>query len=315
MNKALRILIYASLLGIVFYGAGRLYFEVTGGFTIRNITSNQPYDERWKTRTLSSGEKSQLRDLLSQNYHYLGKGCQAYVFLSDDGKYVLKFFKYQRFRTQKWIDLLTFIPPIERYQIAKGIEKKEKLDKVYSSWKLAFDYLQPETGIVYVHLNKSNDLQQKVKIYDKIGFEHTLDLDQVEFMVQKRAEMLTPTIDELMKKQDVEGAKNLISRLVSMVLFEYERGFGDKDHALMQNTGVFEGNPIHIDVGQFVRDENLKEPPVYKQEIFSKTYRFRIWLKKKYPELASYLETILVELIGPEFYKMKPQLKNMVNIE
>lgn len=69
--------------------------------------------------------------------------------------------------------------------------------------------------------------------------------------------------------------------------------------------------PIHIDVGQFVKKETFKEPHVQHQEIFNKTYKFRIWLKKKYPELALYLDEKLHALIGPKINSLRPELKNM----
>src|ERR1700722_14345392 len=84
------------------YGLTRLYYAVTGGFTIGNITSDLSYDQQWSTHALSTIEQQEVDRALDQQYAYLGKGCQAYVFKSDDGEYVLKFFKYQRFRPQSW---------------------------------------------------------------------------------------------------------------------------------------------------------------------------------------------------------------------
>lgn len=291
------------------YGLGRLYYRVTGGFTIGNITSTRAYDPRWETKTLSQHEKQSIQVILDQQFNYLGKGCQSYVFLSSDGNYVIKFFKYQRFRIQPWIDLFSFVPAVDSYRLGKIDKKRNKLEGFFGSWKLAFNELQPETGLLYVHLNKSNDLNKQLVIYDKMGFEHHVDLDQMEFLLQRKAIMLCPYIDELMAKGDVEEAKLLLSRILSRVLSEYQRGLGDNDHALMQNTGVLDGYPIHIDVGQFVKDEKFKDPQVYKQEIFNKTYKFRIWLRKRYPELVNHLETELRALIGDNFSRMQPHFK------
>lgn len=310
-KKTKKILIVSIIVLLLAYGSGRLYFQVTAGFTESNITSSLVPEERWKIKALTDRQKKEIDQALAQNYTYLGKGCQSYVFASQDGKYVLKFFKYQRFRPQGWLDYFAFIPAVDEYRLGKIEQKNQKLENIFTSWKIAYDELQEETGILYIHLNKSQDLRKSLVLYDKIGMKHTLDLDQYEFMLQKRAHMLTATIDNYMEQQEVAKAKELIDNLLQMILSEYQRGLGDNDHALMQNTGVLGNQPVHIDVGQFVRREDFKESTCYKQELFNKTYKFRIWLKKYHPEISSYVDQQLHRIIGPEMAQLKPHLKNM----
>lgn len=309
-TKYLKPLFWILLLIAAIYGAGRLYFRITDGFTVGNIKSELAYNPNWKTHSLSAQENAFIKNILSQKFTYLGKGCQSYVFLSEDGQYVLKFVKYQRFTPQRWLDYFAFLPFMDRYRLGKIEKKKKKLDMLFTSWKTAYDFLQPETGLIYVHLNKTPDIDQTLVIYDKMGFEHHLEMKNMEFLIQKKATMLCKAIDNLAAAQDIEGAKNLIDLLLSTILFEYERGFADNDHALMQNTGVLNGVPVHIDAGQFVRNEDVKRPEIYKQELFSKTFKFRKWLQKNHPELAVFLEDRLVAIIGEGFYAMKPQVKN-----
>jgi hypothetical protein len=288
------------------YGCGRLYYRLTGGFTIGNIVSDLSYDPRWKLRELSHEEKEKINHILDQEFNYLGKGCQAYVFLSQDGDYVLKFFKYQRFRHQRWLDYLTFIPTMDCYLQQKRKRKQEKLENVFKSWKIAFEDLREETGVVYAHLNKTDDLNKILVIRDKLGLVHHLDLDKIEFLLQKRANMLCPTLKEMMEKDDITSAKNVIDQLIAMLIFEYQRGFADNDHALMQNTGVLAGAPIHVDVGQLIHNDIVKDPSVYRTELFNKTYKFRKWLEGRFPELSTHLDKKLQEIIGEQFFHMKP---------
>jgi len=295
----------------IIYGAGRVYYRVTAGFTTGNITSSLPFDPRFETKPLNGVEKILVDSILSQEFHYLGKGCQSYVFASEDGKYVLKFFKYQRFTPQEWLKLFSFIPAVEEHRLKKIEEKKAKLENIFTSWKIAFDELKPETGLVLVHLNKTKDLNRELVIFDKMGFKTVLPIDDYEFLIQKRALMLTDVIDQQMKGGEIDQAKLLIDNLFSTILSEYNRGLGDNDHALMQNTGVLDGKPIHIDVGQFVKNEDFKEFDTQAQETFSKTYKYRIWLKKQHPKLSVYLEEKLRAFMGPKMDTLKPQLKNM----
>ncbi len=309
LSKKLKYLLLVLIMIPVLYGSGRLYYYITDGFTIDNITSAFPYDSRWAVRPLSSDEQTLAYSILDQKFSYLGKGCQSYVFLSADKKYVLKFFKYQRFRTQPWVDFFSFIPFVENYLDQKVVKKRTKREGFFASWKLAFEELKEETGLIFVHLNKTQTLQKELIFTDKMGFEHQVELDDMEFLIQRKATMLCPYIQSLMKEQKVDEAKKLLSSIISMVLSEYDRGLADNDHALMQNTGVYNGMPIHIDVGQFVRNEQVRNPETYNQELFNKTFKFRRWLHKEYPELADYLETELKGILGELFYTLKPHFK------
>ena len=299
------------LIVLLLWGVGRLYFNVTGGFRVGKITSDLAYDAQCQTRPLSDQEQELLYTIFSQPFSYLGKGCQSYVFLSQDGEYVIKFLKYQHFRPPAWLDVLSVIPAVDRYREHKIEKKKRFLAAIFKSWKIAYEDLQDNTGVVYIHINKTNNLNKQLFIQDKIGITHTLDLDNMEFMVQKRVRMLGPTIETLMQQGKSLEAKALISRLTDMMLEEHIRGYTDKDHALMQNTGVHAGKPLHIDVGQIVRDDNICKPEVYHQEIYNKTYRFRIWLEKHYPELLAHLNHELHGIMGDKFFSMKyyPKLK------
>lgn len=291
------------------YAGGRLYYRVTDGFTVGNITSDYSYDSRWDIRKLDNSEEILVDSILAQPFSYLGKGCQSYVFKSADGKYVIKFFKYQRFRPQAWLDYFAFIPAVDTYRLGKIEKKLKKREGVFRSWKLAFEELQPETGLIFVHLNKTQDLKKSLKITDKMGFEHQLDLDQMEFLIQRKAQSYCGRIEELMDNEETDRAKLLLSRTLTLLRSEYSRGFADNDHALMQNSGVLDGLPIHVDVGQFVRNEQASEPAFYKQDLFNKTYKFRRWLHKKYPELEVFLEDRLKDIIGDQFSTMKPHFK------
>lgn len=306
LKRYIKLFCFVLILFLSLYGASRLYYGVTGGFTIGNISSNLSFDKRWDANAPTPEKKEALHQILKQKFSYLGKGCQSYVFLSEDGKYVIKFFKYQRFRPQEWLDYLSFIPAVNSYRLEKIEKKKLKLDAIFKSWTIAYRNLPIQTGLIYVHLNKTQDLDQTILISDKMGFDHQLQADQMEFLIQRAAKMLCPTIKDLVKNDESNKAKQLIDDLVAMLVDEYQNGYADNDHALMQNTGVIDGQPIHIDVGQFIKNDLVKNPEVYKKELFNKTFLFKKWLIKNHPDLAKYLELKLLQVIGEEFFSMEP---------
>lgn len=304
--KKLKISLLFLCLIVAIYGAGRLYFYVTGGFRIAHISSDFIPDPQWDTRALSDLEWQEVRKAVDQPFSYLGKGCQSYVFLSEDGGYVVKFFKYQRFRPHPILTQLSFLPPVEKLVKEKKEKKKIKLDALYSSWKLAFDHFPSHTGLIYVHLNKTKNLfSHPVTFYDKIGRGHTLELDGMEFLIQKKAIMLCDELDLLMAEGKEKNAQELITSLFDQVVLEYHKGFADNDHALMQNTGVIDHIPVHIDVGQFVQNESMKDPTIYWQELYNKFYKFRLWLKEKHPSLLLHVDQLFYNEMGDAFFTTK----------
>lgn len=310
MKKSFKILVVLSLVICAGYGIGRLYYHFTGGFTESNIKSDFSFQPQWETRPLFAQEKLEIDKALDQPYTYLGKGCQSYVFASEDGKYVIKFFKYQRYRLQGWLTYFPPLPAVVKYREYKTEKKWGKLNGFVTSWKTAFENLKEETGLLFVHLNKTSHLQRHVVLYDKIGLRHEVSLDEMEFCIQRKADMLCDTLLDYKARGEQDKGEQLIHQLLSMILSEYGRGLADNDHALMQNTGVAEGKAVHIDVGQFVFNDAVKEPAVFHQELFTKTYKFKIWLKEHYPELAHYLEEELQQIIGENYATMQPKWRN-----
>lgn len=307
MRKFACRLLIICLVILSLYGLGRLYYHLTGGFMVSNITSNFPFQPQWEVRPLSVIEQGEYAQALNQPYHYLGKGCQSYVFSSEDGKYVIKFFKYQRYRLQSWLVYFPPLPAIVKYRQEKGEKKWNKLNGFVRSWKIAFENLKDETGLVFVHLNKTDEIKRHVTLYDKIGKKHVVDLDQMEFCIQRQASMLCDTLLDYKSQGNLNEARQLIRQLLNMILSEYSRGLADNDHALMQNTGISQGRPVHIDVGQFVFNEAVKQPTVFYQELFTKTYKFKFWLREHYPELGEYLEQELRQIIGPAYETLRPK--------
>lgn len=293
-----RKIIYTIFLAAALWGVGRAYFLITDGFREANIQSELPPSPN----RLNSGDEEAAKAILKQPFHYLAKGCQAYCFLSEDGKYVLKFFKYQRYQTSPFLTPFTFIPSVHDYVNKRRQHKLEKLEFFMQAWIIANNHLKEESGLVYVHLSKSQNFNQPIVFFDKMGMRHELQADDLEFLIQRTAEPLKNAI----ANGSTEASIALVDKLIDMLVREYAQGIGDHDPALLQNTGVFNGNPFHIDVGQFYFNPQFKEPKGYYQDLFNRTYEMREWLKRTNPEVEKALALKLKKLMGEDFEKMKP---------
>ncbi len=307
-NRYFKVFVWICLAFLLLYGAGRAYYALTAGFAVSEITSDLPRDPKFDIKPLDFSEKTLIHSILSKNFYYLGKGIQSYAFLSEDGEYVIKFLKFKHLRPAKLLQFFSFIPAVQK-SLNKSIEiKQKKIEYIFTSWKIAYEDLKSDTALIYIHINQSDDLKSKLTIYDRMGFKSVLDLDNFVFLIQKRAIPLRDTIEEEMRDWKTDHARVLIDNIIKMILSEFNLGIGDNDPTLMQNTGILNDRPMHIDVGDFTKNESFKEKSVQDQELFNKTYKFRIWLKKNYPELQVYLDQKLFEIIGPKIHELKPVL-------
>lgn len=266
----------------------------TDGFSIEAISSHREDNPAWNVHTLSNEEEAELNQALTQSYHYLACGNQAFAFLSEDGRYVLKFFKqklYEPLFFWKWIPS-TWLK--EGRRAKKLWKKQDKLQRDYESYRLAFDELKEQTGLIFVHLNTTNWLNNKLKVIDKSQAVHFIDLDQFNFIIQKRADLVYPTIDTLMAQSNISAAKQALSSILRLFAARCQKGIADSDPDLDKNFGFIDGKAVQIDIGRFTRNpEKIKfqqrhltsrpqavnfEPPVIKEN-------FQAWLKENYPEL------------------------------
>lgn len=243
----------------------RFCLSQTDGFTMLRIQSNMPNDPTWESHSNIN---------LSQPFYYIGCGAQTFAFASDD--LVIKFYRHHR----AGHPLALFAPLFPRLQqtIAK---RQAKRQKDFASFRLAYDHLRDETGLVCIHLGKTNQLNQKITIYDKLGIAHEIDLDQMEFIIQKRATPFYTTLEKWIDSGQWEKAERGIRELVALLRNRCEKGIFDKDPDLRTNFGFLDDHPIQIDIGRF------KEGP---DDMIRVTDTLKKWLEVKAPHLIEELQ-------------------------
>ncbi len=271
----------------------------TDGFTVLGVSSNRSVNPAWDVHPLTDVERQELDQALGQKYHYLARGNQAFAFLSEDGRFVLKFFKQKLFEPHI---ALKAVPTswLQEGKSAKKVWKKGyKLQRDFESYRLAFDELKEETGLVLVHLNRSGWIQKRVAVVDKLNIEHLIDLDRFDFIIQKRADLVYPTIDRLMADGNVDGAKEALSSILKMFVSRCQKGIDDSDPDLDKNFGFIDGKAIQIDIGRFTRYPqkvkfherhlaNLRELQEVKPPLIKDT--FKAWLSSNYPDLFDHFD-------------------------
>lgn len=235
-------------------------------FSIEAISSDLSYHPEWETGPASEAAQRAL----SQKYTYLARGAQSFAFLSEDGKYVVKFFRMKHLQSKL------------KDHFRPGVVKRraENLQSIFSAHKLAWDELKEETGLVFLHLNKSCNLNLCLEVKDWLGRTHKIDLDKTEFVLQEKAELIFTHMKKVKEKEGIKGVEKTLAAFLGLVQTQIDRGIFDRDKAVSHNYGFVGDKPVHLDIGRLTKGEKLGE--------YERIYgRVAAWLKENAPEVLA----------------------------
>jgi hypothetical protein len=258
------------------------------GFRLYKIQSTPPHEERWES-SYTDADLEQARKALSQPFHYLAHGFQVYAFCSDDGQYILKFFRHQRLRLPDFVMALPSIPLFDEWRKSRILALSRRQDYLFRSCKTSWDLARHETELVMVHLNTTEGLYPTVQIKDLLGNTYSITIDKYQFLLQKKAVLIKPTITQCMNRGDVAEAEKCIDRIFDLFLDCARKGIADTDGALIRkdNLGFFEGRAIYIDGGKLTR----RKGPITKKAFVRDIKRLGPlvkWLKENHPQLIDH---------------------------
>jgi len=251
----------------------------TNGFRLQEILSDIPNNSAWEVDPLTDQQQKEVIQNLNQTFYYLGSGKQSHAFLGEDQKTVLKFFRHNDLSLMKIVKHLS--PEKWLWRLIKNYDPRQ----VFDSCKLAYLDLQDETGISYLHINKTRDQFKPVVLVDNSGVSHTINLDTTEFMVQDYCELATRRIAARMKSKDLEGAKESVKALLASIEDWSRRGILIDNPALKRNIGFCKDKVIMLDVGSLRKESSARTEERIQQEVKRTTRGLARWIYKKYPEL------------------------------
>ncbi len=284
--------IFLAFFGVcaLLWGANELYQKKTRfGLLAKFSAPTFSPSEEWEIPPLSSEEQKEVDAILSQKFTYLARGSQAFAFISEDGKYVLKLFKQHKWHPKNVLGYvpLPFNPFYKDYLV-----RKQKQHGVLSSCKTALLHVKEDTGVLYAHLNPTPVHSAPMTLVDKHGKAWTLNLSKSCFLLQKRADLFYPHVEALMGKGDLEGAKEAITSTLKLLDRFIDLGVFENNAILRKNFGFINNRAIQFDIGKFKFDAGRKRD---KKEIRVAAKNFRRWVGKNYPELNSHFDEKLEE--------------------
>ena len=277
----------------LFVGIDRFVHRKSLKFSLSKIAAQHEPSEYWDIPPLNAEENQEIDKLFNRSFTFFGKSNHAYLFLSEDHKYILKFLKRSTLHPKSW---LSYIPASFNRYYQEYRQKQEEQKKIFTAYKTAFMEFKEETGLIYMHINPTHTLNKKISIFDKNGKAYVVELDKASFYIQKRAQLIYPRIAELMRRGNIDRAKQIISSVFFLIDHLGKKGVCEHDLSLYKNFGIIDDKAVQLAISKLQIDHSYALSTAYKQDIPILTEPFRRWIIKNYPELLAHFDEKLNEL-------------------
>lgn len=264
-------------------------------FNLQMIESQLLHREDWGV-AISPDHDRFFYVVSQQALHWMGKGSVSCLFGTADKKYVVKFIQVSNLQA-----------PVSRGLFGKLFGRKSKkskkagqLDDVCASVRASFNELKEETGIVYVHLNRTKATIHGLKLIDSYGQSQRVCGDDTCFVVQEHATPMITTLAKLMEKGDLDQAKTRVDQIFSLLLSLAKKGYIDGEDGLVQNNniGYTKDRAIYLDAFHFFHAKKLNIMERMRYECQLRLLPLERWLMGTYPELGSYYLQKRDEVLG-----------------
>lgn len=280
LKKSVKKILCLAIFAVIIFAGERAVYHVTGDFCLSNITYDLPNSSEWNI-TLTPTEKERIDSILNQRFYFIGKGNQTYTFESQDGKSVIKFFKFGHLKPS-W------------FQQGINASQKKRLEKIFAGYMLAYERDRDNSGMIYIHFNRNHEFQRTITAFDWFGIAHEINLDQVVFVLQEKMIPTKTILVEALEKGDIETAKKRISQLFDLYIAEYHKGIYDRNHDVICNTGYIGNKAIRLDLGKIRMDERMKNHDIYIADLRKVAFdRIDKWMHKYYPQYENEIDDFM----------------------
>lgn len=247
--------------------------------------------ERWFETNLVSTlwtpmKQKQVSEILSQPFVYCGQGSTSRAYVSADGQFVIKTFLQNKFvsRTVKSI-------PIIRELANRRKELRAKYNRIFGAIH-AYQYMPEESGMIYYQfIRPTYHFHQVVQLIEKDGSITWLNPNEEEYLIQKKAVIVSEYLLKHLEQGDIEKAKSGIAKLLQMTKILYDQGIVVTVLQFLDNFGFLDDEPMRIDVEHICFDSKWKKAG--KTHFKKEVALFRHWVEENASALIpSFDETV-----------------------
>ena len=208
-----------------------------------------------------------VRPLFSQPLFFLGKGRQSISYETADGRYVLKLFKKSARK-----------------------KKQKQLDEYIAGGIIARTLVPEETGLITLVFRKQPFLLPTVTVLNERGRIEKICLQDVPFLLQKKAQPLKQTLMKLVAEKRLKEASARLESVFALLTACREKGVLDRDGSLIRNgnIGFIDGKAILIDTGKLCQISDRKRQTLHD---LNRLKPLQSWLEAACPELLPVFNT------------------------
>jgi hypothetical protein len=257
--------IYCLLLTLISLSLPQL---VKREFKIPPIHAQIPFNPDWE----SASPSPEVLQILEKPFTYFTHGNQTTVFVSQDGNYVLKLFRYRR-------SLFPLVQKVKNFFKQKPkMDFQTKMTKTLNAAHLAGTLGRDFTQVVYCHLNLTqNRLPTTLFQADR---SYLLPLDAYRFVLQRK---VTPFKEALLSaKNNPIEMNQLIDSFLKLLLDRSALHLRNSDPNLGPNFGFLEGKAVELDFGNYHLIST--DPEKRNKEIENFLTRLEHWIEDNAPE-------------------------------
>lgn len=255
-----------SLFILFFVLSERFCYSQTEGFTPSKIISGTPSQASLETPSICT-----------QPFYFLGSGKQFYAFESEDGTTVIKFIKQSRRKPLPFLANLSLPAPLSNLRNSYLQKREKRLKELIESCRIASQEIAQETGIIAAYFE--NQPSASMTLVDKLGIAHQIDLRATQFLLQKKAALLSSPLSH----NSIDGMVELTSALAL-------KGIVNLDPMIKRNFGVLEDRVMLIDFGSLKKDPQVAFYPGFQRTLFLQLLGVRQHLQNKQPDYVAYFD-------------------------
>ena len=266
---------------------GKIWYWRTDGFNVSRL-------QGWTQELQGTWWDDEAETALQQDFHYLGRGRQAFAFASEDGRYVIKFPRGDICKIPFWLRSL----PLESRRKSQISRKAIRENWVLQSARLAMEELKDATAMIAMNLSPHTPpfLKAKtVQIIDKAGRSYQIPLSRSYFILQRKKVLFKDVIQQTALKEGIQGVEKVLDALFAVIVERTKKGILNRDGSFLRNYGYDETRAYQTDVGSFYQVEVGSAKELYFQSMELSVKPIRRWMEARHPEWLALLDQKLAE--------------------
>lgn len=228
MKKIVLLILFAALM----LPLPLLFRKSTEGFRLGKLACDVPFH-------FSSNHE--IPEVLQHSFTFFSRGAQTFVFLSEDGRYILKLFRNDPW-VHPWRKFLR-----DCFFRKSRMAPEKKIYNLLNAAKIASEKAPDLTGICYAHLSPTTHLP-KTLLIAPFARRFSVDLNRYSFVIQHRAE---PIAEVFRRTLDRAAFRRISLSFIELLKERTARKIYNSDKKIAHNFGFLGDRAIEWDFGNY----------------------------------------------------------------